>query len=291
MPSVLYVMGMGRSGSTILDVLLGNNPITFSAGELTHVFRDVLERDVACACGLAASACPIWSRVMAQCGWTRADAERLDGVFRSIDWHTRFPVVALGWVGRRKKADYAEVNSRLFGALAAISGKSVIVDSSKYPGRALALARAFPQQVRILCIIRSPHSLLAAFSKPHRIEQRPKRPLAAAAYYIYLLVCIRIVKFLLPDHVLFVRYEDLLKSPSLELQRVSDWSGVDTSAARAIVDTDGQLNVGHIVTGNRLRKEKQVRFRRSTDDSRLESREARIAAGVMDAVRRLFGLN
>lgn len=289
-PTVLYVMGMGRSGSTILDVLLGNNPSTFSAGELTHVFRDVLDRDVECSCGLAASMCPVWSAAMAQCGWSRADAGRLAGVFHTMDWHARFPWVALGWVGRPKKTEYADVNSRLFNALAAISGKSVIVDSSKYPGRAIALARAFPGKVRIVCIIRAPHSLLAAFSKPHQSEQRPKRPLAAASYYLYLLMCIRIVKLVMRDTVLLIRYEDLLNAPSAELQRIACWSGVDTSAAIGMIEANQQLDVGHIVTGNRLRKEKRVQFRRGSDSGRLQSREARMAAAVMYAARRLFGL-
>ena len=39
-PDILYIMGPGRSGTTVLHILLANNPGFFGMGEITHVFRD-----------------------------------------------------------------------------------------------------------------------------------------------------------------------------------------------------------------------------------------------------------
>ena len=54
-------MGCGRSGSTILDILLGNSSQIESVGELVFALsRADVER---CSCGLSLSDCTFWSRV------------------------------------------------------------------------------------------------------------------------------------------------------------------------------------------------------------------------------------
>jgi hypothetical protein len=82
---VLYITGLGRSGSTILDVVLGNHPHIESVGEVTRLIRTGwvsrkslrgidpkrLRRPL-CTCGKrldvpevedAEEVCPFWSRV------------------------------------------------------------------------------------------------------------------------------------------------------------------------------------------------------------------------------------
>lgn len=39
MTEVFYIAGYGRSGSTVLDMLLGMHPAILGMGELTHVFE------------------------------------------------------------------------------------------------------------------------------------------------------------------------------------------------------------------------------------------------------------
>ena len=34
---IIYILGSGRSGTTLLDILLGNEPSFFSAGELNRI--------------------------------------------------------------------------------------------------------------------------------------------------------------------------------------------------------------------------------------------------------------
>ena len=41
-PTVLYIAGYGRSGSTVLDMLLGTHPRIIGGGELTHLFHHSL---------------------------------------------------------------------------------------------------------------------------------------------------------------------------------------------------------------------------------------------------------
>src|SRR5262245_54968891 len=57
----LYIMGRGRSGSTILDILLGNSSQIESVGELVFALSRA-DRD-RCSCGLMLSHCFFWRQV------------------------------------------------------------------------------------------------------------------------------------------------------------------------------------------------------------------------------------
>src|SRR5207237_8504722 len=61
-PTVIFIAGSGRSGSTLLERVLGEMPGFVNVGELIDVFR----RDVSserCGCGEPFVSCPFWSRV------------------------------------------------------------------------------------------------------------------------------------------------------------------------------------------------------------------------------------
>ena len=50
-PTVVYVAGSGRSGSTLLERTLGEMPGFVNVGELIDLFRRVAPRNERCGCG------------------------------------------------------------------------------------------------------------------------------------------------------------------------------------------------------------------------------------------------
>lgn len=50
MSDIVYIAGTGRSGSTLLDMLLSSHPLAFGAGELSAVFVEWAEGGL-CTCG------------------------------------------------------------------------------------------------------------------------------------------------------------------------------------------------------------------------------------------------
>ena len=60
----LYIAGRGHSGSTILDILLGNSGAIESVGELVSDIGK--ETGGQCSCGLAINDCPYWQAVRAE---------------------------------------------------------------------------------------------------------------------------------------------------------------------------------------------------------------------------------
>lgn len=78
---IVYIAGAGHSGTTLLDLLLGNHSRISAVGELNRLSLTPATRR--CACGELIPACPYWTRVAANI------AERL-GRAEPLDW-ARFP--------------------------------------------------------------------------------------------------------------------------------------------------------------------------------------------------------
>ena len=144
---LIYIIGSGRSGSTLLDITIGSQPRCFSSGEICNLVQAYASEDL-CACGSKIASCSFWSHVISD--WMAknslvdgdlqkyAELERLYGHSRSLRaW----------WTGispyRSKKYSWY---LRLLGSLLLVvqrrSGAYLITDSSKSPVRLLHLTKA-----------------------------------------------------------------------------------------------------------------------------------------------------
>ncbi len=61
--TVIALLGYGRSGSTLLDVLLGQHPNVAGVGELVQLHREGWQLNNYCACGARAGDCSFWAEV------------------------------------------------------------------------------------------------------------------------------------------------------------------------------------------------------------------------------------
>jgi hypothetical protein len=287
-PRILYIMGFGRGGSTILEVLLANNPGVFGSGELTHVFTDAVLLNVACSCGAASSDCAIWSKVWKRLNWTEETARANVRLLRRVEHHARFHLVAAGLVDRATLDSYARINSELFEAISEVTGAEVVIDSSKYAGRALALHRAFLGRVQVICLTRSPRGLMRSFEKPQRDEQFQKSALGACLYYTYVLSCLHIAAKQLGKDTLRVCYEDLASNPESVIYRIGQWWRRDVSQTLAKLQTHEMFDVGHVVTGNRLRYHGRLQFNPEVVDPYFCEPMRRYAIRLMEAYEKIW---
>ena len=260
LPKLLYIMGTARSGSTVLEIMLAANPDVFGAGELTSLVRDGFLENKDCSCGRPCHSCGVWRKVIATLNMNEESLREWSALQKKIDWHDGFFRQLLGLVSHTDKRSYQEWNTKLLKTTQAVTGAPVILDSSKYAGRAMALSRIVQADVMVICLTRSPAGLMASFQKPNKEEQRSKGLLAAMLYYLVTLTSLRIASALLGRRVHSVRYESLLADPQGTLRKIEAWSGIDLSGARRRLQTREAFPVGHLVTGNRLRKQGEIRF-------------------------------
>ena len=133
---VLFLGGLGRSGTTLLERLLDREPTVQALGEVVHLWQRSLKDNELCGCGVPFDACPFWSRVgqVAFGGWDQVDVDRVLDLRDRVDRSRRVPRVALGAGGsgwRSELREYVDYYARVYAAAREVSGAEIVLDSSK----------------------------------------------------------------------------------------------------------------------------------------------------------------
>lgn len=76
---VLYFTGTGRSGTTVINNILGQLGGAFACGELRYLWRRGVAENHLCGCGQSFATCPVWTAVMATPGRPGA-ADKIDKI-------------------------------------------------------------------------------------------------------------------------------------------------------------------------------------------------------------------
>jgi len=176
--TVVYLGGFGRSGSTLVERMLGAAPGWVNVGELVDLARSVARSDELCGCGQHFSTCPVWTNVGERAfgGWTAQVLDRLAGLQRATARQRHLPGLL---TSRRPPSDtlveLRAAYTRIYQAVAEVTGSEVLVDASKGPALGAALAGAPDVDLRMLHVVRDPRAV--AWSWTRHVE----RPHATAA--------------------------------------------------------------------------------------------------------------
>lgn len=251
---VVYVMGSGHSGSTILGVTLGNCNGCFYAGELDNwlirsgtsvlggservKFWDLVRENVTAAEGLFGEE-------------AKRYLERSLALFRVHQWPIR----------RRLRPRYRQVAQELYDAIANVAGATHVIDSSHFPLRARELQALHGVDMYLIFLIRDPQSVVHSFNlhvNRHDTMARLARTLNTNAdlwmtHLLSLLVFTRHPR----ERRMLVRHEDFLAAPERVLSEIL--RRVD---APAEIPDLGSLKTGFPLFGNRLIKSEAIALKR-----------------------------
>jgi hypothetical protein len=174
---VLYVAGAGRSGSTLLGMLLGALPGMVAVGELRHIWRRGVVDDELCGCGQPFSRCPFWTEVGERAfgGWERAPTERMLELQRRVDRFRRLPGVAVGRLApqtSRRVMEYAGVAARLYRAVSETAGGAAVVDTGKSVAFAAAIRRRPELDVRVVHLVRDPRAVAHSWTRRREMPEK-----------------------------------------------------------------------------------------------------------------------
>ena len=239
---VLFILGSGHCGSTILDILLGSHSKVCGVGEIETYVRRYKNKEK-CACGEIASRCYFWSRVT-------------EGLKINNDWK----------VGRKKldilldnqefyfASDGSEINKdkyikkqeELYEKIQDHTGCELIVDSSKYPQRVSLLSGSNKINPIILHLVRDGKGVTYSYLKKYENSLR----------YIWKWFAINFKTELLKNRIkcncVFLKYSDLSKKPKRSIERIL--SGVGLEYEEQMLNFNNYNNIEqHQIGGNRLK--------------------------------------
>lgn len=301
LPQVIYIAGYGRSGSTLLDLLLGSHPLAFGAGELTEVFTE-WQRDGRCSCG----------QRYAECAWWHSVLDRfqiaLPGVSpREAEAVTRRVQSSLSPFGLGSRTPDHELYGRVWRvmllSIGQESGRSVVVDSSKSSRDAArripALTRLAGVDVKVLHLVRDPRAVLwSAFRGSNRqLEDGRRVTLRGGAYRMLLGWVMANTSVHLSQAadsslpIRRIRYEDMVSRPAQELRNLSPFLNLDLAPVVGLIENQHAINPGHGIGGNRMRRRGPIRIEPDDEWKLALPSSSRLLAVLAWPLARKYGYN
>jgi hypothetical protein len=262
MTDVVYIGGAGRSGSTVLALLLGRLPEFVAVGGLTNLWERGLQQNYLCGCGVAFRSCPFWNQVGlgAFGGWNEVNLDEVLRLKHAVVRYRHWPVHLM----RRTRptfaaaaTKYSDYMRRLYTAAARVSGTTAIVDNSHDVSPALLLMRTPGIRVHVVHLVRDSRGVTFSLSKHvARLE-------ASGAIYMPRYSSVgastQWMNANLPYHLipssalpcLRVRYESLVNSPAKEISRILEFLGRLPAASEIEVNA-GPIEIAenHMISGN-----------------------------------------
>jgi Sulfotransferase family len=247
---VLYVMGHGWSGSTILGNLLGELDGFFHAGELRRLWGEALAANAPCGCGSPVRECRVWSKVLAHPAVAALDPAEVDR------WHRRATPVRrtlrlLRMRGEHVYGDlpaYLNAAEKLYRVVAEVTLSRVIVDTSKRSGDAAALLRMPAVDPFFIHLVRDPRAVAHSWSKR---SARGHGPVATSRDWVaFNLLDEAIRRNAGPGRSVRLRYEDLIADPEASLRAVAGLVGERPETIPIRRDRVAVLGLNHGIMGN-----------------------------------------
>jgi len=266
---VIYILGSGRSGSTVLDMALGSMPGAVSTGELANLYVKTDFDQEYCSCGNLLASCGFWRQVLAE---QKRHPDFSQQRYASLQQrYERLRSVSRLLSSRIEKDSdfqwYLRASALLFRTIRDAAGAAAVVDSSKSPARALALSYSPEIELVPIHLVIDPRSVVWSLQREWTVDakagiQHPMKPVSvvsATTAWLATNWTSERIKRRFPQ-ALLLRYEDFVAEPAAAVARILSAAAI--SSAKDLFPAELQPNQLHLLAGNRVRRQHKVVIRR-----------------------------
>ncbi len=263
---LLYILGTTRSGSTILERVLGAVPGTFAAGEVHWMWRGI-QQGFVCGCGRAVRECDVWSEILRRAAGDDPEASEADTVVR---WQREARILHTPRLmrldsneldGHTDLGRYLGLLRRMYPAIKEVTGASTVVDSSKSPAVATILSRLPEVDLYVVHLVRDPRAFAYSWRRGKPRDGAPEGgyrpgPVRCAGRWVSTnLLAEAVRRQLPPSRSILVRYEDFAHHPRVTTAEILRFAGLPDDDLPFASDDTAVLGSGHTASGNRSRFE------------------------------------
>jgi len=271
--TVVYVAGAGRSGSTVFDTVLGSSVGAIGVGELVNAPNVLSSENEYCACGVRAIKCQFWKDVQKE--WWRqatpfslAETRRIQRKFELRRNYLSLLISQLRHTNYYRQ--YLQNTGSLYRAIAQVSRKRVIIDSSKSPVRAAALAGNSALNFCVVHLIRDGRGVAWSLAKACRKNEKAgvqnnleAKPIWRTALYWVLTNALTeiVLRPVLGKKYVRVNYDEFVRNPDKVLAEVSRVAEHDFVGDGEELRRGMSVTVGHTIAGNRVRMQRTIKLK------------------------------
>jgi len=230
---VIYLISDRRSGSTLLENILSKSVETVSVGELA-MLKGHIEKDGpgelwnwTCSCGQPIMQCEFWSEVLGNI-YDDSFETKIKWPYKSLNalYTSILPARAknnlVRFIHTPENIDTTKKLNTIYKAIANVSNKSIIVDSSKDPMQALAITGCEDVDAKFIWLSRDLRAItvskLRRWYINKRSDKKPFETLTGSLYYKK--ICAAAFKSLDENNTIKTDYEALAVNPQEELDKI-----------------------------------------------------------------------
>ncbi len=273
-PKIIYICGSGRSGSTLLDIILGNQKESVSVGELNFLHR-FAEGSEFCACTQTFNNCDFWPTIVTKWQELSSEKEPLETLKKYQNIFERFKTAHKGIYHYLTKSPsykhYCHLVKTLYQAITETSGQEVIIDSSKNPLRAFYISSIKDLNFNVLHFIRDGRGVAYSLSKAYekdvkkgiQTQMHPKPIWRTALFWMIVNLISHLVGLRYPKKYIRVFYEDFLKDAPHLLDRLSNHFSISYDEIKTNLKEEKSFKTAHNVAGNRLRMNGAIKLKKT----------------------------
>jgi hypothetical protein len=260
---VLFIAGPGRSGSTLLDMLLGQINGFYSTGELRFIWSRGFQQNQLCGCGKPFRECEFWTEVVKEAfgGPDSIDHTRIEKLRDAAERRVSRGSSIKGASERLAPyQEYFDACKNIYRAIHKISGCEFIIDSSKNTAHGFVLANIPQIDLFTLHLIRDSRAVAYSW---RREKIRPeiyweqkfmgqRKIVSSAARCSSLHRLAEKLQHTSQQYAL-LRYEDLVNNPRKSLLGVFADLGIEQPSLEFLDGFNANLKTSHTVSGNPVR--------------------------------------
>ena len=230
---VLYITGSGRSGSTILDNILGQIEGFFPVGEFVYVWNRLVNGGT-CSCGARFGECEVWQPVLERAfgGPEGVDAREMARIQRTSTRPRHVPL-ALTNAGEkllrsRWTEEYRGALGRFYREISNVTGSRVVVDSSKLPLYGRVLGEVPGVERYVVHLVRDPRAVAYSWLRKKRSTAAGRgsaympqhHPVESSLEWDLCNVAAEWLRDDAPGRYTMLRYEDFVREPRPAVERI-----------------------------------------------------------------------
>lgn len=169
--SLIYIAGVGRSGSTLLDTILGEGKNCISIGEFRQFWKSFILKNGLCTCQKNYKNCIFWKQILRELFGNNENIKNIAIYYYKLQKIVeRIPLINL-----KKQKEYIskyhkEINEvekflrKIYNEIIKFSKAKVIIDSSKMPHWLIVLKRFVPN-LMVIHLVRDPRAVAYSWTK------------------------------------------------------------------------------------------------------------------------------
>tara|TARA_B100000131_G_scaffold316686_1_gene357214 strand:- start:304 stop:1086 length:783 start_codon:yes stop_codon:yes gene_type:complete len=257
---IIYIAGYGRSGSTILDIILSNQSSVIGLGEFTNIFYHLTTLE---------DNDEVWLDLKDHLGKSDLELIELDQIRKKSE--AIFFGLFYRYLRKSNYEKYTQSIRTIFEYLQSHYKEKVFIDSSKTAwmqfNRPNILKRLFTD-VYVIQLERNFLDILMSLKKGDNIKMEKNEKNVRITLPILKLIIGRVVSYIFmlrnysSEKYLLLSFQDLIDDPIHEIKRISRLVGHSFNESEQKILNNDSLSISLQFSGNRARNEKKIFFQR-----------------------------